>query len=142
MSSDRNRQIVERIYEAMARGDGLPFASALHEDCVWRLPGQSSWSRRFEGLDTINRELLRPLFGRFATPYTAQLVSLVAEGDTVAAEVKGDVLTKDGERYANDYCFIFRFRDGKIAEVVEYGDTALEERVLGPYEQASAAVNR
>ncbi|MEA3183284.1 MAG: hypothetical protein QOI59_6807, partial [Gammaproteobacteria bacterium] len=29
-----------------------------------------------------------------------------------------------------------RFRDRKIAEVVEYGDTDLEERVLGPYEDA------
>ena len=141
MSSNSNKQIVEQIYGAMAQGDGLVFASALHEDCVWRLPGQSSWSRRFEGLDAINRELFRPLFSRFATPYTARLVSMIAEGDTVVAEVKGDVTTHEGERYANDYCFIFRFRDGKIIEVVEYGDTALEERVLGSY-GAAAAVNR
>ena len=98
--------------------------------------------RRFEGLDAVNRDLFRPLFGGFATPYTARLVSLVAEGDVAVAEVKGDVMTKRGERYANDYCFIFRFRDGKIAEVVEYGDTALEENVLGSYEEAVASLRR
>ncbi|MFC3711703.1 nuclear transport factor 2 family protein [Sphingoaurantiacus capsulatus] len=138
MSSETNKDIVRRIYEAMAKGDGTLFAASLHEDCVWRLPGQASWSRRFEGLDSVNRDLFRPLFARFATPYTAQLVSLIGEGDTVVAEVKGDVTTIDGARYANDYCFIFRFRDGKITEVVEYGDTALEDRVLGSYEDAVA----
>jgi ketosteroid isomerase-like protein len=29
---------------------------------------------------------------------------------------------------------VFKFRDDKIAEVVEYCDTDLEERVLGNYE--------
>jgi ketosteroid isomerase-like protein len=38
------------------------------------------------------------------------------------------------------YCFVFRFKDGKIAEIVEYGDTDLEERVLGPYEEAVKAL--
>jgi ketosteroid isomerase-like protein len=34
------------------------------------------------------------------------------------------------------HCFLFRFRGDKIAEIVEYCDTDLEERVLGPYDDA------
>jgi ketosteroid isomerase-like protein len=48
-------------------------------------------------------------------------------------------MLKSGERYDNHYCFIFHFRDGKIAEVVEYCDTDLEERVLGNYDAVRAA---
>jgi uncharacterized protein len=50
--------------------------------------------------------------------------------------VRGDVETRSGKRYNNEYCFVFRFRNGKIAEVVEYCDTDLEERVLGSYDDA------
>jgi hypothetical protein len=58
----------------------------------------------------------------------------------VIAEVRGDVLTKRGERYDNEYCIVFRFRGNKIAEVVEYCDTDLIERVLGPYDDALKSV--
>ena len=51
------------------------------------------------------------------------------------AEVRGDVETRSGKRYNNEYCFVFKFRGDKIAEVVEYCDTDLEERVLGNYDE-------
>jgi ketosteroid isomerase-like protein len=139
MSAERNKQVIERIYAAMARGDRAVFAASVHADYVWRFPGHCSWSRQFEGRDAIHRDLLRPLFGLFATDYTARAINLVAEGDTVVAEVRGDVMLKSGARYDNHYCFIFQFRDGKIAEVVEYCDTDLEERVLGNYDAVLAA---
>lgn len=139
MSAELNKQIISDIYAAMAKGDLGPFAASLHADYVWRLPGHCSWSRRFEGREAVQRDLLGPLFSLFANTYTAQAINLVAEGEMVAAEVRGDVLLKSGGRYGNPYCFIFHFRDGKIAEVVEYCDTDLEERVLGNYDTVLAA---
>jgi ketosteroid isomerase-like protein len=136
MSAAENKDVIERIYAAMERGDTSLFDAHVHPDYVWRIAGQCSWSGAFEGREAILRDLIRPLFSLFAMTYTAKLRNLVAEGDFVVAEVAGDVLTKDGDRYNNNYCFVFRFRDRKIAEVVEYGDTDLEERVLGPYEDA------
>jgi len=140
MSAAENKEIIRRIYEAMERGDRSVFGASVHPDYVWRLPGHASWSQQFEGQEAIRTQLLRPLFALFATAYRARVVNLVAEGDQVVAEVRGDVVTKRGERYDNAYCFVFRFRDGKIVEVVEYCDTDLEERVLGRYEDALAAV--
>ena len=139
MSAERNKQVIECIYSAMAEGDRSVFAASVHPDYVWRFPGHCSWSRRFEGQEAIHRDLLRPLFGLFATDYTARAINLVAEGEMVVAEVRGDVMLKSGERYDNHYCFIFHFRDGKIVEVVEYCDTDLEERVLGNYDAVLAA---
>jgi len=140
MSAEENKQTIRRIYEALARGDRSVFGASVHPDYVWRFPGHCSWSRRFEGRDAVRRELLQPLFALFASVYRAQLINVIAEGDQVVAEVRGDVLLKTGARYDNEYCFVFHFRDGKIAEIVEYCDTHLEERVLGPYPAALAAV--
>jgi hypothetical protein len=86
MSAERNKQVIERIYAAMARGDRAVFAASVHADYVWRFPGHCSWSRRFEGHDAIHRDLLRPLFGLFATDYTARAINLVAEGETVVRQ--------------------------------------------------------
>lgn len=137
-----NKETVRRIYAAMQTGDRSVFAASVHPDYVWRLPGHHSWAGRFEGHEAIRRDLLVPLFSLFATEYRAEAVTLIAEGDVVVAEVRGDVMTTRGERYDNEYCFVFRFRDGKIAELTEYCDSDLIERVLGPYPDAVAAATR
>ncbi len=148
MGAEQNKQVIERIYAALEKGDRSVFAASVHPDYVWRLPGHCSWSRRFEGREAIHRDLLGLLFGLFATEYTARAINLVAEGEMVAAEVRGDVTLKSGARYDNHYCFLFHFRHGRIAEVVEYCDTDLEERVLGKYHDvvethaASATIDR
>lgn len=136
MSAAENKGVIRRIYAAMEQGDTSLFGAHVHPDYVWRIAGQSSWSGTFEGREIILRDLIRPLFRRFATTYKAKLKNVIAEDDFVVAEVDGDVVTKDGVRYNNNYCFVFRFRGNKIAEVVEYADTDLEERVLGPYQDA------
>jgi uncharacterized protein len=136
MRASQNKETIRRIYEAMQAGDLSAFAGSVHPDYVWRLAGHSSWSKRFGGQDEVRQRLLKPLFGLFASQYRAHAVNIVAEGDCVVAEVRGDVQTKRGERYANEYCLVFRFRGDKIAELVEYCDTDLIERVLGSYEDA------
>jgi hypothetical protein len=50
----------------------------------------------------------------------------------VVARCQGHVTLKAGGDYDNQYCFWFRLRDGLIEEIIEYGDTALVERVLAP----------
>ena len=82
---------------ALESGDLNAFGAAVHPDYVWRLTGHSSWSKRLEGQDAVRARLLKPLFALFATQYRARAVNLVAEGDFVIAEVRGDVLTKRGE---------------------------------------------
>lgn len=142
MGADANKDTIRRIYEAMALGDTSVFSASVHPDYVWRLPGHASWSGEHHGREAILRDLIQPLFARFAGRYSARLVRIFGEGDLVCAEVEGRATVKGGGRYDNFYCFVFRFRGDKIAEVTEYADTDLEERVLGPYPEAVAAVVR
>ena len=68
--------------------------------------------------------------------FSREPVPTSAGGDHVVAEIRGDGQTHSGKRYNNEYCLVFTFRDGKIAEIVEYGDTDLPERALGSREDA------
>lgn len=141
MSLNDNKQTITNIYNALAQGDTSVFASACHPDYVWRFPGHYSWAKRFEGQAAVQQNLIKPLYALFATQYKSHAINIMAEGDSVVAEVRGDVMTKAGQRYNNEYCMIFKFRNSKIIEVVEYCDTDLIERVLGKYEDAVASYN-
>ena len=140
MSTATNKHTIERMYATMETGNRNVFGESVSPNYSWRLAGHSSWSRLFEGQEAVRRDLLRPLFARFANTYTAKLTSVIGEGDLVVAEVRGDVTTIDGQRYDNEYCFIFRFEDDLIVEIIEYCDLDLIERVLGSYENAVVAV--
>ena len=48
-------------------------------------------------------------------------------------EARGQMTASDGTPYENDYCLMYRLEDGMIVEAKEYQDSALCDRVLGPY---------
>lgn len=132
MTAERNKAIVTAIYEAMAEGDGRPFVAAMAEDFSWIIEGSNSWSRAWHGRDAVRRELLKPLFDQFATPYRARAERIIAEGDTVVVLAKGEVTTKSGKPYNNSYCFVIRLAGGKMIELREYLDTELVSEALEP----------
>lgn len=55
----------------------------------------------------------------------------------MVVEARGDMVTKEGERYDNHYCLVYRLRNGKIIEMREYQDLTRCERVLGPLSRAA-----
>ena len=59
------------------------------------------------------------------------LEMVLADGDHVVVLARGDTMTTEGQRYNNDYCFVFRLEAGKIVSVREYLDTKLADAVLG-----------
>lgn len=134
MSAAENKKLLQDIYAALAWGDRKPFGAAMADDFVWIVPGQSAWAGEWRGKAAVARDLTTPLFARFADRYTNTALRFIAEGDTVVVECRGKVMTKSGKRYDNVYCNIFRLTGGKLVELVEYMDTALAERVLGPPE--------
>ena len=128
MSAAGNKRIVTAIYDAMAQGDGRPFNAAMAEDFTWILEGTGAWSRTWRGRDAVRRELLKPLFAQFATPYRCRAERIVAEDDNVVVLARGEVTTVAGKPYNNSYCFVIRMRDGQIIS---------DERVV-PSEVAAA----
>ncbi len=98
-----------------------------------RVTGQYSWSRTFQGKASLLRDLYGYVRARLSGPGRTIPIRFIAEGDRVVVEARGDMVTKEGVRYDNEYCLIYRLANGKIVEIREYQDSTLCEAVLGPF---------
>lgn len=130
--TENNRARISAVWAAMAEGNGAPFAEAMAEDFTWRMTGSSAWGGTYAGKIDVRGRLLKALFEQFATPYRSTPSRILADGDFVIVECRGEVTTKRGAPYNNTYCFIIRMREGQMAELTEYLDGALVDRVLEP----------
>lgn len=139
MTAADNKRLMREAFEALGRGDSRPYLDLLADDFSFTITGQNPWSRTIRGKQAVRDELYGPLFAQFADRYTAQLVNLVAEGDTVVVEHHGRVTTKRGQLYNNEYCLVCRLEDGKLKSMKEYADSLLVDRVLDPPPWAKAA---
>ena len=132
MGIDENKQVVRNFYEAGARGDIDTCFALLADDITWTNIGSTKFSGTYTGKQAIAEDLLGPLFGQLKAGISSQVEQLTAEGDTVVAQTSGTAETADGVPYNNTYCQVFQIRDGQIANVKEYMDTALIDSVFGP----------
>jgi len=138
MSSTENKKLIESLFASVAAGDRKPFVDHLADDVVMRVTGQYSWSQTFRGKEALLRDLYGYLGTLLAEGRKAIPQRFIAEGDHVAVEAVGDMRTKAGVPYNNEYCLIYRLKDGKIVEIREYCDSTLTEAVLGPYRGRAA----
>jgi uncharacterized protein len=88
-------------------------------------PDASIW---IPGRGTMNRDELCALLGSVKALFVDgsmkfERVGTIAEGEMVAVQVKGGGDLAKGGRYENDYCFVFRMKDGLIADLKEYTDS-------------------
>jgi uncharacterized protein len=132
IAASENRQRLEAAFERLAEGDGREFIALMADDFSWTIKGTTAWSRRYDGKTAVLEELLGPLMAQFTGRYRNTAERMVAEGDFVVVQCRGDAETKAGARYDNDYCYVCRFEDGKLRELVEYLDTALVDAALKP----------
>ena len=130
MSAAANKQLLQAVFDELAKGNGRPFLDALADDVRWTLTGSTKWSRTYEGKQAVRSELLGPIFAQFADTYTNRAVRMIAEDDLVVVECRGNVTTKAGVPYNNSYCWVCRVQDGKVREITEYMDTQLAEKAL------------
>lgn len=130
MGAAENKQLIEKVFQEMADGNGQPFMDALAEEVRWTVIGSSAWSRAYEGKQAIIDELMRPLFSQFADRYRARATRIVAEDEMVVVEARGEVTTKAGQPYDQTYCYVMQFADGQVQELTEYLDTDLVNQVL------------
>jgi uncharacterized protein len=132
MTPSENKALVQGIMDARARRDNAPFVAAMADDFVWRIIGSTAWSGDYVGKADVRERLLKPLYQQFTAPSSITPMRILADGDFVVAECRGDATTRSGEKYCNTYCFVIRVANGQLKELTGYMDTALVERVLKP----------
>jgi uncharacterized protein len=131
MALTTNKQIVQAFYEAANRGDMDRCFSYLADDVTWTNIGSTKYSGTFRGKAELVTKLLQPVFGQLKAGIVSVVDNIIAEGDFVVVQSRGQAETLDGRPYNNRYCHVFRIRDGEIVEVTEYLDTQLAASALG-----------
>lgn len=134
MKARDNKATVKSFYAAGDAGELDRALELLADDVTWTNIGSTDFSGTFSGKEALISELLEPVFSRLKGGIRSRVDNVVAEGDFVVVQSRGTAETVDGRPYDNTYCHVFRFEEGKIAEVTEYFDTALAQRVLGTHE--------
>lgn len=92
----------------------------------------------------VDRATYQRAFGIFATIFegggpTITIRSLTAEDDRVVAEFTSDGVLVNGDVYHNEYLFLFRVRDGRIAYVGEYFNPDVVREKIAPAMSAAMA---
>jgi hypothetical protein len=128
MNAVDNKKLMQEIFAA--RG---AYVDRLADDVIMTVTGQYSWSRTFRGKESVMRDLYGYVASRVNEGRRTIPIRVLADEDWVVVEAVGEMTTREGVRYDNQYCLLYRLRDGKIVEIREYNDSILCERVLGPY---------
>ena len=118
--SKSNKEILEKANAAITQGDFEGFLTLCTEDTQWTFEGE----RTLEGKAAV-REWMKTAYKE---PPRFKVERMIAEGDFLAA--LGEITLKDesGKAVRNTYCDVWRYRDGRMAElhafVVPIGDPA------------------
>jgi uncharacterized protein len=124
--AETNKAIVRRFLGAVESGDLEVIEALQAPDCTWWVIGGGEMSRQAY-TDAVKGMLLT------ASPRSVNIIGMIAEGDTVAAEVRSEM--HFGDRiYANEYHDLFVLRDGQIIHGREYFDTSKVAAFFGAQE--------
>ena len=139
MSTEANKKLVQQVYADFRQPQRHDLRRQSRRRRLWIVTGQYSWSHEFKGKDAILNGLMGHFRSLFAVRPRTVAFNFIAEGDIVVVEARGDNVTKAGLRYDNQYCMVWRIENGKIKLIKEYCDSALVERVLGPFPAGAQA---
>jgi uncharacterized protein len=122
--AEANKAIIRRFLGAVESGDVETIEGLQAPDCTWWVIGGGDISREAY-TEAVKGMLLN------ASPRKVEIIGMIAEGDTVAAEVRSEM--HFGERlYANEYHDLFVLKDGQIIHGREYFDTSKVAAFFGP----------
>lgn len=104
-----NKQTLEQANAAISKGDSEGFLALCTEDTVWTFEGEQTLTGK-----AAVREWMKTAYKE---PPKFKVQRMIAEDDYVAA--LGEITLKDeaGKAVEYSYCDVWRFRDGKLAEL-------------------------
>ena len=128
---DAAEAVVRSYFEKMGGGDARGAFGLLATPFSYRVMGTTPISHDCHDMAELGEKILRP----FTSRLEGGRISLTADeyissGDRVAVLARSKAVGNSGLPYNNEYVFIFRVTDGKIAEIREYLDTALVETAV------------
>ena len=131
--NESGKALVAKFYDALANMDVEAFLEIQQDDVEYNVHGSTPISGHFTGKEFLENVVAPQVFGKLnfdAFRFVTKWKVMCADENRVVAFMEADGEAINGERYNQRYCHVFGFRDGKIAEVFEFFDSALAERAL------------
>jgi ketosteroid isomerase-like protein len=107
--AQEHKTILEKANAAIVKGDNEGFLSFCTDDTVWTFVGDQT----LQGKEAVRQYMA----SAYLEPPKFIVDNVIAEGDFVTAFGKIRLKDTDGQMADYAYCDVWRFRDGKMAEL-------------------------
>jgi uncharacterized protein len=122
MDEEKNKQIIQRAFDAWAAGQGGVF-DLLAPEAKWTIVRNSVVAGTYKSREEFMSSVIRPFDARMSSPLVPQVRGLYADGDTVVAYFEASATDRDGVPYKNTYTWYLGMNEGKIVDVVAFFDS-------------------
>lgn len=123
------REIVQKYMDNMVAGAFGDAFALFAPDATYRVTGNSAISGEMRGIDNINNRLGEIVGKYFKGLPKFTVHDVIVDGDRAAVTLSGTCEGATGI-YDQTYVFVFRVKDGRITELVEYIDMLVVETAL------------
>jgi ketosteroid isomerase-like protein len=135
--TEDSSRVVQAALDALNNGDAEGFLGSFADDLDFEMPGSTPVSGHTRNLEEFIA-LVSNVGSLVSEPITLRVTFFLAAGEWVVTRADGHGVTNDGKDYDNRYCLLWRVRDGRIIEFVEFNDTQLIMDVLCTAENVPA----
>lgn len=142
MSSDENKQLVQRGYMLFKNGNIQELLNLYTDDIEWTSSESIyiPFSGTYRGKDQVAEFFMKLAQAQEAQRFEPE--DFIADGDKVV--VTGQATWKvrsTGRTYENPWVHVFMIRDGKVARFQHYDNTAAAEAAFMPTESSQQKDN-
>lgn len=138
----RERAYIAGIVRSGIAGDLDTISRHFASDCRFELAGSSAASQ--VAVKAVGAEQFGPTIAALMKIFEMSdlnILSIVVEGDKAAVHWRVKVRSSvTGDMAVTDLCDIVEFRRDKVASFLEFCDTAMAQRMMGPPETGRAAL--
>jgi hypothetical protein len=116
VSAAENAAIVQRIFDAFARKEGLALRGLFADDAVWSVPGRGVMAGVYEGREAIFRFLAK-LPRETDGTYGSRLLDVLSSEERAAALYRASG-SRHGRTLELDQVLLFRIEGGLVRHVL------------------------
>ncbi|MBP2833782.1 nuclear transport factor 2 family protein [Aquimarina sp. U1-2] len=120
-----------RFLDILVAGDIDGVRDIWHKDGTLEFPFSPKGAWTVEGRDKIVDYFKDAFKRKRPEKFVSQPALLMADGEHLFMEFKGYLKNSKNEKYTNDYCVLFQFKDDKLFKFREFYNTLIREKYEG-----------
>jgi uncharacterized protein len=126
---------IAKLFSYLGEGRHDLFFERVADDVHWTVMGTHPLAGIYQSKQDFLNHTVKRLNKLLKEAALLKVRNILAHGDMAAIEMESIATDIRGKPFRNVYCWIVRFREGKIVEVRAYVDSALVQKLIDTCEQ-------